>query len=180
MTPGYFLALLLFTPMSASTGNTGLQWQNDYPAAMIQAEELNRPLLVVIGYGDEGWKQVVQAAATEPAVRELLASKCVCLYLDRNDVCMKDYADRFDASNQPFVALSDRSRQRQVYRHAGPVAANDLRAAVENPSVSVRTANYQAPGTVAPAAGCPCQPCCNDCCVPCGPNCGCQPMPIGR
>lgn len=144
MMPGHHLALLLWL----AAGQTAQpQWLADYPEAMKKAEELNRPLIVVVGFGHEGWKNVLQQPWPEPRLRQLLATKCVCLYLDRNDARARDYANRFDQGGSTLVVVSDRSRQNQAFRRSGPVSGGELLGVIEVQTGTsiVRSSSYYEP-----------------------------------
>ena len=99
-------------------------WQTDYSAAQKRGTESKKPLAVVIGHGPSGWEAVSRDGKLDPAVMETLNASYVCVYVDASTERGQKLADSFEMKNG--LILSDRSGEKQAFRHEGTLTNGDL------------------------------------------------------
>ena len=99
-------------------------WHMDYAAAQKQGAETKKPLAVVIGHGANGWESITGDGQMDPAVGEMLQSKFVCVYIDTAMAEGEKLAGAFEMKHG--LVLSDRSGEKQAYRHVGTLSNGDL------------------------------------------------------
>lgn len=115
-------------------------WQNSYTAAQRMATEQQKPVLVVLGSGANGWTQMFGGEAPSGEVAQLL-SKYVCCYIDTATPEGKMLAQRFEI-NGPGMVISDRGCNYQAFWHQGVLSYQDMARCLvrySNPQMSVRT-----------------------------------------
>src|SRR5262245_23387356 len=86
-----FLVLALSGLVAADTANPG--WQNDYVAARSQAQREGKPLAVFLGSGESGWQKV---GRDSNEVKQVLANKYICVYVDSKTDEGKRLAEAFE------------------------------------------------------------------------------------
>lgn len=117
------LALSGTTVPSAPAANA---WKVDYTEAVREGRLVRRPLAVWIGEGPNGWQQVCKDSKLSHETHELLASKYVCLYIDRGTTAGRKLAADFEITDGPGLVISDRDGDNQAFRHAGALSGDDL------------------------------------------------------
>ncbi|HZZ78274.1 MAG TPA: hypothetical protein VFE62_07135 [Gemmataceae bacterium] len=98
-------------------------WQNSYATAQRMGIEQQKPVLVVIGNGDHGWKQVI--GETTPETTQILTQKYVCVYVDTATTAGKLLAHSFEISGAGLV-VSDRTGGYQAFWHQGNMTGGAL------------------------------------------------------
>src|SRR4051794_9148200 len=78
----------------------------DYGLARQQGVRANKPLVVLIGSGKQGWKQVSQDGQLDKDIRRVLSKNYVCLYVDTTQEAGKALAEAFDVGDGPGVVIS--------------------------------------------------------------------------
>src|ERR1035438_2118410 len=88
-------------------------WQNSYATAQKMGTEQQKPVLVVIGSGANGWTKVIREAAPSPEVTQMLA-KYVCVYIDSATPEGMKLAQSFEITGSGLV-ISDRTGAYQAF-----------------------------------------------------------------
>src|SRR4051812_11231458 len=133
------MALVALT-LSVTTGNVSPTpgWLDDYQVARARVADAGKPMVVVIGSGQAGWREVVRDGAFDPAVTKLLADKFVCLYADMTTVRGRQLADALRVRHG--VVISDKTGRNQAFNASGTVSRTELVAALtryaDQPEVS--------------------------------------------
>jgi hypothetical protein len=115
-------------------------WQNSYTAAQKMGTEQQKPVLVVIGTGENGWSKVLREAPS-PEVTELLAKKYVCAYVDTATPEGKKLAQSFEITGNGLV-ISDRACSYQAFWHQGDLTNQQMARCLEtcaDPRMVVRS-----------------------------------------
>lgn len=109
-----------------ATGSLAQQpaWQSDYALALKSAAVQQKPLVVFIGQGANGYTQVLTEGTFGTDAATLLNSKFVCLYVDTATDAGRTLAGSFEMTKG--VVVSDRSGAVQAYRHAGALTSAEL------------------------------------------------------
>ena len=154
-----FLVLALTGSVAADAANP--TWQNDYVAARSQVQREGKPLAVFIGSGESGWEKV---SALSNEVKQVLANKYICVYVDSKIDEGKRLADAFEMPGGLGIVISDKTGDLQAFRHEGNLSNEALTTYLvrysdpnrvvqttdSNPST--RTSYYSEPGVSAPDA----------------------------
>lgn len=110
---GVALAALLTPAANAAAP----QWLTDYD----QAKELSRrdakPLAVVVGRGDNGWRQLAIGEFSDEVLTRF-RTDYVCLYVDAANGGAK-LAGQLKAADGPALILGDRKAEVLAFRHVG-------------------------------------------------------------
>jgi hypothetical protein len=100
-------------------------WQSDYQAAKKRSADEKKPLAVLLGSGAAGWDALSQdGSKIDPAIVEVLHNQYVPVYIDVTTEQGQKLADAFEMKQG--VVLSDRSGEKQAFRHDGVLASADL------------------------------------------------------
>ena len=107
-------------------------WNRDYRLALKEAEAAKKPVAVFIGRGTDGWKAAYEEGEMRPPVRQLLADRYVCVYVDADRPAEQALVRSFAADQLPLVVLSSHSRAYQAYRHSGKLTNASLAGALQS------------------------------------------------
>jgi hypothetical protein len=99
---------------------------SSYTEALQEAKSLERPLVVVIGAGREGWHQVSADGELDGAIQRILARHYVCVYLDTEKKADRRLATAFEIPKGPGIVISAPSGTIQAFRHHGEIDNNEL------------------------------------------------------
>jgi hypothetical protein len=119
------ISLILAITSSASL--TAPTWQTDYLQARELAVQNGKPLAVVIGSGTAGWGKIVPMNDTTAAS---MRSGFVCVYIDKTTVSGQKLADAFEMTESVGLVISDRTGEKQAFRHSGTMSEDDVTKAV--------------------------------------------------
>lgn len=122
-------------------------WQNSYSSAQRVAAQQQKPVLVVVGNGADGWKQVIRDAS--PEAMQVLAQKYVCVYVDAATPAGRQLAQSFEINGSGLV-ISDRTGTLQAFWHQGSLngeAVAQVLTRYSDPQFSVRTTETNASRT---------------------------------
>jgi hypothetical protein len=159
------LVWIALTGTADATSAKAPEWQTDYSAAQKTGMEEKKPLAVVIGKGPSGWEAISREGKLDPETAEALQANYVCVYIDATTERGQKLADAFQMKSG--LVISDRSGEKQAFRHEGALANGDLTAVLRRfaaPGLVVtRTEtygqpeirNYYDPRTTAPGTGVP-------------------------
>lgn len=114
-------------------------WQNSYAAAQRMGTEQQKPVLVVLGTGANGWTNVLRDAPSQEVTN--LMQQYVCCYVDMSTPEGKRLAQSFEMTG-PGMVISDRSGTYQAFWHQGVVSNQEMArylARYSNPQFSVRS-----------------------------------------
>ncbi len=115
-------------------------WQNSYTTAQTMGTEQQKPVLVVIGTGADGWTKVI-GAKQSPELARLMSQKFVCDYVDCATPAGMKLAQSFEI-NGSGVVISDRSGLYQAFWHQGDLTSQQLARCLEtcaDPRMVVRS-----------------------------------------
>jgi hypothetical protein len=122
-------------------------WQNSYSSAQRVAAQQQKPVLVVVGNGADGWKQVIRDVS--PEAMQVLAQKYVCVYVDTATPAGRQLAQSFEINGSGLV-ISDRTGTLQAFWHQGTLsgeAVGSVLTRYSDPQYSVRTTETNASRT---------------------------------
>jgi hypothetical protein len=135
-------------------------WQNSYTTAQKMGAEQQKPVLVVIGSGANGWTKVIRDAAPAPEVTQMMAQKFVCVYINTATPEGKQLAQSFEITGSGLV-ISDRSGMFQAFWHQGDVTNQNMARYLESfaspramvnstaTATTIRDSSYPAQGAAA-------------------------------
>lgn len=118
-TSGAFLILI-------AQGVAGPEWVTDYGQARETGQKQSRPLAVFLGSGPEGYLQVSRDSTLTPRIRDLLAQRYVCVYLDVSQPGPRRLAEVLEITRGRGLVISDRSGQVQAFHHDGDLTEAEL------------------------------------------------------
>lgn len=95
------------------------KWSLDYAAASKQAADAKKPLLVVLAPGEGGYQKLGHEGALGAEAEGLLAEKYVCVHIDTNSAKGKELAQAFAIPDGLGIVISDRTGEKQAFRHEG-------------------------------------------------------------
>jgi hypothetical protein len=114
-------------------------WQTDYTTAQRVGAQQQKPVLVVVGNGANGWQQAIPNASAH--VTQLMAQKYVCVYVDTATTNGKLLAYSLEIHGAGLV-ISDRTGSYQAFWHQGDMTSDVLAqvlARYSDPNSAVRT-----------------------------------------
>lgn len=121
------LALLALSGLLPfNTGTEKPAWLADYAAARQIGRATQKPLVVVIGSGQEGWEKMSQEGKLGKEVNRALAGNYVCVYVDTADPWGQRLAAAFAMNQGPGLVISDRSGDVQAFSHQGTLTEANL------------------------------------------------------
>jgi hypothetical protein len=142
-TSALFVALVA---AAVPAGDKKPEWMTSYGQAQKQGQSAGKPLAVFLAPGKEGWQQLVREGKLSKEALEQLADGYVCVHLDTTTDNGKKYAKAFEMPSGLGVVLSDRSGERQEFRHEGSLDVGVLTSALTTHSgqTVMRTSYYPA------------------------------------
>jgi hypothetical protein len=118
------------------------KWMTSYTEALQEAKDLERPLVVVIGAGRQGWHQVSADGQLDGAIQRILSRNYICVYLDTDKKADRRLAAAFEIPKGPGIVISAPSGTIQAFRHHGEIDDNELADYLRrfaDPDISVET-----------------------------------------
>jgi hypothetical protein len=98
----------------------------DYRTARTIALKEGKPVAVLIGSGDDGWKRLSGTGGWSPASLNALATGYVALYVDASSDQGRELAKSFDVGSEGGLVISDRSGENQAFHHSGALHSQSL------------------------------------------------------
>ena len=127
------LALLALSGLLASSPEAEKpNWLTDYAAARRIGRELQKPLVVVMGSGQEGWEKVSQDGKLGKNANQLLAENYVCVYVDTTKAYGQQLAQAFELTRGPGLVISDRGGNLQLFSHQGTMSTEALTSRLQH------------------------------------------------
>src|SRR5688500_8521449 len=74
-------------------------WLTDYSSAKQKGRTEHKPLAVVLGTGESGWKQLSRDGQLGKDAQRLLAENYVCVYIDTDHKAGQRLASAFEIDN---------------------------------------------------------------------------------
>jgi hypothetical protein len=145
----------LATSVSTSNISPNPTWLDDYATAQQRVALVHKPMVVFVGNGPEGWRNVVRDGGLTPTVSKLLADKFVCLYVDTSTAAGRTLAGSFEVAHKGLV-ISDKAGTTQAYSLSGDLSGSELVRTLEKyadaaDARSTETVVRDAPAIVRPA-----------------------------
>ncbi len=104
-------------------------WQTDYATAQKRGVAEKKPLAVVVGRGSSGWNTLSRDGKFDASVTDALHNNYVCVYIDADTDSGQKLADSFEMKGG--LVLSDRSGDKQAFRHEGTLTNSDLQGVLK-------------------------------------------------
>jgi hypothetical protein len=134
--------IALGTWLSLASESIEPTWMNSYTEGLREAKSLERPLVVVIGAGRQGWHQVSTDGELDAVVQRILARQYVCVYLDTEKRADRRLAAAFEIPKGPGIVISAASGTLQAFRHHGELENSELAEYLRryaDPDITVET-----------------------------------------
>jgi len=112
--------------VAPSALSTEPAWVTEYGNARQRGQKEGKPLAVFIGSGKTGWEKVSRDGKFAVEVKQLLAQKYVCLYVNREEKAGQQLASAFEVADGPGLIISSRSGGVQAFRHEGDLDNSSL------------------------------------------------------
>lgn len=132
--------LLAASPAPAATERVA--WLSDYNQARDLGVKDQKPLVVVVGTGGNGWEQLLHTGFLSETASENLLEAFVCLYVDTDTDDGKELAKSLGVPTGPGIVITDRTGKLQALRYRGQVSTTDLQRVLSrfgSPDFVVRT-----------------------------------------
>ena len=100
-------------------------WHQDYSIAYQEAQQNNKPLLVVFENSADPQQRFQQVSATKSTAEQELLTKYVLCRFDVSTEYGKYWADRFRTTSVPYAVITDKGMGEIVYRKAGRFSGED-------------------------------------------------------
>lgn len=117
-------------------------WLRDYSKGQEQAARENKPLVVVVGTGAEGFEKLAKEGNLGKDVEQILADSYVRVYLDRSQSSQAKLIRDLSIGTDTGLVISDRKGEVMAFHHEGTLAQHDLKTHLRtyaSPSLEVRT-----------------------------------------
>jgi hypothetical protein len=124
-----YTSLILFALTSSTSAIDAApspSWNRDYALARKQGESEKKPLVVVVASGQGGWNKLAHDGSLSDEAKTILTNDYVCVYVDTATEEGKRLAREFEISDALGIVISDRTGNRQAFRHEGDLANPDL------------------------------------------------------
>jgi hypothetical protein len=121
------MLLVALTGLAPSAEEKGkaLAWSQDYTAAGKQAAQAKKPLAVFLAPGKGGYAKIGRDGLGDEA-QGLLGEQYVCVHIDTATDKGKELAQAFQLTGDTGIIISDRTGEKQAFRHSGDLARADL------------------------------------------------------
>jgi hypothetical protein len=106
-------------------GSKAPAWSLDYTAASDVAAKEKKPLAVFLAPGQGAYEKIGQGGLGAES-QGLLAEKYVCVHIDTSTSKGKALAQAFEMPQGLGIVISDRTLEKQAFRHEGDLAKADL------------------------------------------------------
>jgi hypothetical protein len=121
-----FLVLVWLAAGATPEASAWKGWTSNYGAALKQAKQQGRPLLVVIHGADQDASVVSEVSLLHDG-KSPLADYVLC-HVDSGTAYGKKVAQAFNAGSEPFVSIIDKTASVQLFRHAGDLTSEQWKA----------------------------------------------------
>jgi hypothetical protein len=118
--------LALTSSTSAFDAVPSPSWNRDYASARKQGENEKKPVVVVVASGQDGWNKLARDGSLSDETKKILTNDFICVYVDTATEEGKRLAREFEISDALGIVISDRTGNRQAFRHEGDLANRDL------------------------------------------------------
>jgi hypothetical protein len=107
-------------------GTKAPAWSLNYSAAAKTAVQEKKPLMVVLAPGKDGYQKLGREGSLGAEAEGVLSEKYVCVHIDTSSDKGKELARAFDIPQGLGIIISDRTGEKQAFRHEGDLARVDL------------------------------------------------------
>ena len=147
----------------AADGTKAPTWSLDYTVAVKQAAAASKPLAIFLAPGEGAHKKIGRDGGLGAEAEAILAQTYICVHIDTATERGKKLAQAFEMPEGLGIVISDRTADKQAFRHEGDLARADLVRYLkryDDPGyVVVRTESNPGPAAaVAPPVHSPYQP----------------------
>ncbi|HEX5269352.1 MAG TPA: hypothetical protein VFW33_02640, partial [Gemmataceae bacterium] len=102
------------------------KWSLDYTAAGQQAAREKRPLVVILAPGQGAYQKLGRDGGLGAEAEGVLADQYVCVHIDTATARGQELARAFAIPEGLGIVISDRTGEKQTFRHEGDLARIDL------------------------------------------------------
>jgi len=121
-----FALCALWGSVSPQLSQFSMNFENDYREARAIGAKSQKPLLVFVGQGADGWKRLVREGQLGGEARSKISAAFIAVYIDRTAEDGKSLAEAFSLQANGGLIISDRSGGVMAFRHEGPLSDADL------------------------------------------------------
>lgn len=118
-----FMLLALLPQADAAPAPT---WLQNYGTARAEARAAERPVLVILAAGENGYQKIAREGTISPAASSLLADRFVCVHVDSKSEEGQKLAKAFGLSKDLGIIISDKSGKYQAFFHEGNLSNVNL------------------------------------------------------
>jgi hypothetical protein len=121
------ILLVALTGVAPSAdGAKAPKWSLDYTAAAKQAAQAKKPLAVFLAPGEGAYQKIGREGGIGAEAEGILADRYVCVHIDTTTAKGKELARAFAIPEGLGIVISDRTGEKQAFRHEGDLARADL------------------------------------------------------
>jgi hypothetical protein len=117
---------ILALALPGATSLNSINWHTHYGVAKAAGVSKQKPLIMFIASGKEGWNKILANGSFNSEIRRLLNEKYVALYVDQQTEEGKKLGNAFEVHGHPALIISSRTGDVQVFRHEGSLSQTDL------------------------------------------------------
>lgn len=121
-----WIALAGFSVPESSPEKEAPRWLNDYTQGRAIGAKEEKPVLVVVGEGGEGWAKLSRAGKLNDKANDILADRFVCVYADIKTAEGWLLARSLGLTKGLGIVISDRSGKYMAFHHEGNLADDTL------------------------------------------------------
>jgi hypothetical protein len=156
---GLFMnALALLAVLGTSQAVSGEKWLDDYGAALKQAKEQQKPLLVIIDRPADSAARISQISHSEAKPADDLKNYVLCR-IDGDTEYGKAVAKAFQANTLPHTAVIDKTGAKILFTKAGQFTSDEWKTTLVAYRTGVRPVSYSSASLVEQAYGSYCPSC---------------------
>jgi hypothetical protein len=138
-------SILLLAVLSAGQSAGTPSWLDDYGAALSQAKQARKPLLIVIDRPSDAGARIEQISYRDDSRQEALLKNYVLCRVDAGTAYGAEVAKVFGASRLPYTAIIDKTTTAVLYTKAGQFTGDDWTATLVRYQSGERPVAYQPP-----------------------------------
>ncbi len=120
------LVAILALSLPSATSLNSVDWHTHYGVARAVGVSKQKPIVMFIAAGKDGWKKILANGNFNPEICRLLKEHYVALYVDQQTDEGKKIGAAFEVHGHPALIISSRTGDVQVFRNEGTISQTDL------------------------------------------------------